>query len=150
MILKVEYCGFMRTSSCRQYLLICISRSSVQKFSWYHEDLWCLLSFLLSSLYLFLYPLPLFYCTHFCPNLLPAVSFSSEGDIGGLSELSGVFPWQRLCALPWETLPIPAEGGDVSPWNLSPILPCWSLWTEREGHQPLHEYVSKSDSHMTC
>lgn len=42
-------------SSCRQYLHICISRSSVsvffhgvQKFSWYHEDLWCLLRFLLS------------------------------------------------------------------------------------------------------
>ena len=77
-----------------------------------------------------------------CPDPLSVVSCSSERDIRGLSELSGVFPWQRLRALSRATLPVSAEGGDVSPWNLSPRLPCRTLRTEREGHQPLHEYVS--------
>lgn len=77
-----------------------------------------------------------------CPDPPSVVSCSSERDIRGLSELSGVFPRQRLRALSRATLPVPAEGGDVSPWNLSPRLPCRTLRTEREGHQPLHEYVS--------
>lgn len=71
------------------------------------------------------------------------VSFcSSEGDVRRLSELSGVFPWQWLCALPRATLPVPAEGWDVSPRDMSPHLSRGTLRTEREGHQPLHEYVS--------
>lgn len=74
------------------------------------------------------------------------VSCSSKRDIRGLSQLPGVFPWQRLCSLPREALPVPAEGWDVSPRHLSPRLSYWTLWTERKGHQPLHEYVSLSVS----
>lgn len=74
-------------------------------------------------------------------NLLPVVSCSSERDTRGLSEPFGVFPGQRLRALPRATLPVLAEGGDISPWNLSPRLPCRTLRTERKGCQPLHECV---------
>ena len=121
----------------------------VQKLFLYSEDLWHLFFSVMLSLPPPVPPSALPFSalilTELPPVLMPpsVVSRSSERDIRGLSELSGVFPRQRLRALSRATLPVPAERWDVSPWYLSPRLPCRTLRTEREGHQPLHEYVWK-------
>lgn len=156
-------CGcFCESCECLPALRIyrSVSWSSVEDFSWSPEILFAFWGFV-ASLFLpqppnpsslqFLYAVIILslYFTFSHPDSACIVSRSSQRDIRGLPQLSGVFPWQRLCALPRATLPVPAEGRDVTPRHLPPRLPRRTLRTEREGHQPLHECVSPAQRPVT-